>query len=383
MPGLSGDEEGSTPGPFLSMSSDSESSPPATSSEQHVLVRISATFEGVVDEMKMRLGAVEAKKFPGGFRLWRVASLKAMKDSTVSSFIRWMLPMHHIWPCNPAKMDTFIEKAAQTMLTKFGNRSPQALFVGALNPSSPDPYYKLMASNLRGRLKQVFPEMPVNDVEMQDSNRKTLFCMVGREGLYCGLETPKWCNGLYPGGTKFMPHDTEDMVSRAGAKIVEALHHLRLFRSPPKEQSRWLELGAAPGGMTQELLARHYRVTAVDTGAMDPRVVGKPGLIVVKKNVSEFTPMPDWNYEAVLCDLNGSPFDSIAHVARVSKALLRKGLVVFTLKLPKVESLDEPISIIGSVEADAAEAGLRLIARTHLPSNRNEMTLFFEKTGGR
>ncbi len=365
------------------MSPDSEPSSSSVPSEHPVLVRISASFEGVVEEMKTRLGAVETKKFPGAFRLWKVPSLEAFKDSTVSSFIRWALPVHHSWPCNPAKMDGFIEKAAQTMLRKFGSTSPQALFVGALNPSSPDPYYKLMASNLRGRLKQVFPPFSINDVEEQDPNRKTLFCLVGREGLFCGLATPKWCNGLFPGGTKFVPHDTEDMVSRAGAKIVEALHHMRLFRSPPKEQSRWLELGAAPGGMTQELLERHYRVTAVDTGRMDPRVVGTPGLIVVKKNVADFTPMPDWNYEAVLCDLNGSPFDSIAHVARVSKALVRKGLVIFTLKLPKVVTLDEPISIMSSVEADAERAGLRLIARTHLPSNRHEMTLFFEKKGER
>lgn len=361
------------------MSPDSEPSFVSVPSEHAVLVRISAAFEGVVEEMKTRLGAVETKKFPGAFRLWKVPSLDAFRDSPVAPFIRWALPIQHSWPCNPAKMDGFIEKAAQTMVKKFGSASPQALFVGALNPSSPDPYYKLLASNLRGRLKQVFEPFPINDVEEQDPNRKTLFCMVGREGLFCGLATPKWCNGLYPGGTKFVPHDTADMVSRAGAKIAEALHHLRLFRSPPKEQSRWLELGAAPGGMTKELLRRHYRVTAVDTGKMDPRVVGQPGLIVVKKNVAEFTPMPDWNYEAVLCDLNGSPFDSMAHVARVSKALVRKGLVVFTLKLPKVETLDEPLSIIGSVEADAAEAGLRLIARTHLPSNRYEMTLFFEK----
>ena len=365
------------------MSPDPASSSESASPQPHVLVRISAAFEGVVEEMKNRLGAVEVKKFPGGFRLWKVPSLEAMRESPVSSFIRWILPMHHIWPCNPAKMDAFIEKAAQTMLTKFGEKAPQALFVGALNPSSPDPYYKLMASNLRGRMKQVFGLFPVNEVEAQDPNQKTLFCMVGREGLYCGLASPKWCNGLFPGGTKFVPHDTDDMVSRAGAKLVEALHHLRLFRTPPKEQSRWLELGAAPGGMTQELLSRHYRVTAVDTGKMDARVVGQPGLIVVKKNVAEFTPMADWNYEALLCDLNGSPFDSIAHVARVSKALVRKGLVIFTLKLPKVETLDEPLSIMSSVETDAAAAGLRLIARTHLPSNRHEMTLFFEKKGER
>ncbi len=39
----------------------------------------------------------------------------------------------------------FVEKAAQTLVKKFGPRSPQQLLIGQLNPGSPDPYYKSLA----------------------------------------------------------------------------------------------------------------------------------------------------------------------------------------------------------------------------------------------
>ena len=77
-----------------------------------------------------------------------------------------------------------------------------------------------------------------------------LFCLVGKEGLFCGLQSPAASNGFYPGGTKFIRQNTPDTISRAGAKIAEALHYLQLKKTPPPAGSQWLELGASPGGMT-------------------------------------------------------------------------------------------------------------------------------------
>jgi len=84
-------------------------------------------------------------------------------------------------------------------------------------------------------------------------------------------------------------------------------------------------------------------------------------------------------YDALLCDMNGPAAESIAAVARLSAFVRIGGLVIFTLKLPRVESVDEPLALLGRTVATGERAGLRLFAKTHLTYNRHEFTLFFER----
>ncbi|MEZ5431137.1 MAG: hypothetical protein R3F31_08160 [Verrucomicrobiales bacterium] len=91
------------------------------------------------------------------------------------------------------------------------------------------------------------------------------------------------------------------------AKLAEALHYLKLHRSSLPTGSHWLELGACPGGMTSELLARDYHVTAIDRAPLDPRVAQQNGLVFVNADVSTFVPLGSVTYEAMLCDMNGPP----------------------------------------------------------------------------
>ena len=84
------------------------------------------------------------------------------------------------------------------------------------------------------------------------------------------------------------------------------------------------------------------------------------------------------DFDAILSDLNGPAEDSIRHVIRISEYLREHGLVVFTLKLPHTENIAAPTDLYRSIIRTTAEAGLRLIAKTHLTYNRNELTLFFE-----
>jgi 23S rRNA C2498 (ribose-2'-O)-methylase RlmM len=293
--------------------------------------------------------------------------------------VRWNLPVEHAWPCNPRKMGGFIEKAAQAMLQKFADRGPQGLFIGQLNAGSPDRYYKNLASNLRGRSLQLFSELEVRSVEEQDPLAETLFCLVGREGLFCGMQSPRKSNGLYPGGSKFVDKGSPDTISRAGAKIAEALHYLLMHREPPAEGAHWIELGACPGGMTSELLARGYRVTAIDRSPLDQRLNKRPGLKFVHADVADFFPGEGEKFDAMLSDLNGPPEESIAHVLRLAENLKRGGLVVFTLKLPRVEDVDGPCALFRKIVKVAERAGLKLFAQTHLTYNRHEFTLFFER----
>ncbi len=359
MPGTSPNEPTATPCPWL--------------------VRIPEIFEGIAAEVLKRFGAVTTSRLGHDYYLIKTLTPKAMQQSKAAKFVRWNLPMDHTWPCNPQKMEGFIEKAAQTLLKKFGARKPQGIFIGQLNPTSPDKYYKGLASNLRGRVLQVFPKLAAGEVEEQDPTAETLFCLVGKEGLFCGMHSPRASNGLYAGGSKYIDQDSPDTISRAGAKIAEALHYLLMHRPPLAMGSHWMELGACPGGMTSELLARGQRVTAIDRAPLDKRLDGRPGLTFVLADVGMFEPRSRTRYDAILSDLNGPPEESIAHVIRLSHYLKPEGLVVFTLKVPRVERIELPCDLFDQIVQTAAAEGLRLIAQTHLTYNRHEFTLFLEK----
>jgi hypothetical protein len=344
------------------------------------LIRIAGIFAELEADILENLAAQRLKKLGTEYLLIRPGDPARLRDSPAAKFVRWNLPVHHSWPCCPPDIPGFIEKAAQALWRKFGGSQPQTILVGAFDPGDSNRYYRALASNLRGRTLQLFPAAvgALRDAETQDSHAPTLYCLVGREGLFCGLQSPCRSNGFHPGGTKFIRQNAPGTISRAGAKIAEALHQLRLDRAPPPPGSHWLELGASPGGMTAELLARGYRVTAVDRAALDPRLANTRGLQSVLADAATFQPARGTAYDAILSDMNGDPLDSIARVIRLSTHLRPGGLVVFTLKLPGMTTFAATGAIEAAVVAAAAAAGLRVFARTHLTYNRHEFTLFFE-----
>jgi len=344
------------------------------------LIRISETFDGFSGKIVKGLGGEISKKLGSEYYLVQVPGSSVIHQAAAAKYLRWNLPVEHAWPCNPEKMDGFVEKAAQALFRKFSQRAPQAIFIGQLDPSATNRYYKTLASNLRGRTLQLFPSeiAGFKDVEAQDSRLATLFCLIGKEGLFCGMQSPGDSNGFYPGGTKYIAQNLPDTVSRAGAKIAEALHYLLMHRKPLKKGSHWLELGASPGGMTSELLARDYKVTALDRAPLDKRLDRHPNLIFALLDVAAFKPNGNMRYDAVLSDMNGDPRESIRQVARLSANLKPNGLVIFTLKTAGISSFEEINQLHEVALATLAEAGLHWITTTHLTYNRTELTLFLE-----
>jgi precorrin-6B methylase 2 len=345
------------------------------------LIRISEVFDESEADILRGLGAECLKRLGRGFRLIRLEDPEKLHHSEAAKFVRWNLPVHHSWPCCPQDTPGFIEKAAQALCRKFGAKEPQTIIVGSLDPGASSRYYRTLASNLRGRALQLFsaPVGAIRDAEAQDRQKPTLFCLVGKEGLFCGLQSPQASNGYYPGGTKFISQNAPGAISRAGAKIAEALHHLRLNRTPPAAGSHWLELGASPGGMTAELLARGYRVTAVDRAPLDKRLENETGLRAVLADAATFLPEKNVAYDAILSDMNGGAGESISKVIRLARFLRENGLVIFTLKMPGVATFAEANELETAVVNQAASAGLRIFDRRHLTYNRHEFTLYFER----
>lgn len=346
------------------------------------LVRLPQVFAGFEAEILRDLGAVCLRKPGRDYRLIRIMDPSRIHDSAASKFLRWNLPVHHMWPCRPRETEGFIEKAAQAMWRRFGESKPQTLMAGPMDPGSPNRYFKTLASNLRGRALQLFPAgcSMIRDAEAQEAERETLFALVGEEGLFCGMQSPRACNGYHPGGTRHIRQTAPGAISRAGAKIAEALHHLALHRAVPAAGAHWLELGASPGGMTAELLARGYRVTAVDRAPLDPRLTHADGLQEVCKDVADFMPEAATRYDAILCDMNGDTRASMDQVIRLCGHLRENGIVIFTLKLTDAETYQAINDLADEVERRAATAGLSRLSLTHLTYNRHEFTLMLARS---
>lgn len=343
------------------------------------LLRLPEVFAPHAREILALLGAETPTPIAGGWFIVKLADASAFCSEDAALFIPWRLPLEHTWPCNPEKTDTFIEKAAQTLAKKFAPRTPQAVLVGPLDAGPQNRYYKSLASNLRGRVLQLFPKLPAASADDQNPTLPTLFCLVGKEGLFAGMSTPREANGFHPGGIKFIKQSGGAMISRAGAKIAEALHWLRLYTDPPPPGAHWLELGASPGGMTGELLQRQYRVTAVDRAPLDARLRRAEGLTFIPADAAEFRPPPALRYDALLCDLNGDARQSLRAVIRLSASLNPGGLIIFTLKTPGADAPDAILDLCRRIETEARGAGLTLVAKTHLTHNRQEFTLCWRR----
>ncbi len=341
------------------------------------LVRISEVFADFTGEIIDGLEAKISKRLGSEYLLIETQESQQIHHS---KYVRWNLPIEHSWPCNPEKMEGFIEKAAQAMLQKFSTRSPQAIFVGQLDPSPGNRYYKSLASNLRGRVLQLFPSQvaELKDAEAQRPDQLTLFCLLGKEGLFCGMQSPRESKGFYPGGTKYISQGSADTISRAGAKVAEALHFLQLHGPKIPKTAHWLELGASPGGMTSELLNRGYQVTAIDRAALDKRLSKAPNLFFAMLDVAAFMPNSSMKYDAILCDMNGDARESIRQVSRLARNLKPNGLVIYTLKTAGATTLAEINELDDFAVEMAKSVGLKLLVKTHLTYNRQEFTLFFK-----
>ncbi len=343
------------------------------------LLRISPAFEGVLEDLLTAAGCRSLKRLGREFHLVRTDRPEGFRGESADPFLGWRMPVDHSWPCVPEETPGFVEKAAQAMWKKFGSAAVQSVVVGTLDPSGPRGYHKRLASNLRGRALQVFGGDLVRDAEAQAPESPTLFALVGREGLYCGLSTPRDAGGYHAGGFKFIRQSGEDHVSRAGAKIAEALHYLTLHRPLPETGTHWLELGACPGGMTSELLARGYRVTAVDRAPPDARLLKAAGLRVAVCDVADYHPPFGTRYGALLSDMNGDPAVSMALMTRFAPMLQPGSIIVFTLKLPQTGDFPSMLRSLEQCRRMACDTGLEPAAETHLGYNRHELTLLLTK----
>lgn len=171
--------------------------------------------------------------------------------------------------------------------------------------------------------------------------------------------------------------------SRSTLKLAEAIE---VFMDK-SEQSRLLragmtsvDLGAAPGGWTWQMVKRGIRVAAVDNGPMKGLLAKHPLVEHLRQDGFKFAPRKavDW----LICDMVEKP----AKVADLMAAWFVAGWckhAIFNLKLPMKQRLGALDSALGSICQKLDEEGVnyRMTAK-QLYHDREEITVFLTKTKG-
>ena len=164
--------------------------------------------------------------------------------------------------------------------------------------------------------------------------------------------------------------------SRSTLKLEEAF----LTLLDDGERARWLkpgmtavDLGAAPGGWTYQLVRRSIRVAAIDNGPMD-RALLDSGLVAHRRE-DGFRYRPPKPVDWLVCDMVEQP----RRVAELIAHRLQQGWchrAIFNLKLPMKKRFDE---------AQLCLARVRTVASTvrakQLYHDREEITVFAASAG--
>lgn len=169
-------------------------------------------------------------------------------------------------------------------------------------------------------------------------------CQPARPGtlvLDCVLLAPnQWWIGYhrarsvpsrYPGGMMALEMPP-DAVSRAWLKMEEALRWSGL---PIPPAARVAEIGSAPGGASQALLARGFFVTGIDPGEMAPAVLHHPHFTHLRRRSTQVKRREFRKVRWLTADMNVAPnytLDAVEAIVTHREVSIR-GLLL-TLKLP-------------------------------------------------
>lgn len=165
--------------------------------------------------------------------------------------------------------------------------------------------------------------------------------------------------------------------SRAALKLEEAL--LRFLGREATERAlrpgmTAVDLGAAPGGWSWVLARHHLRVSAVDNGPLDPRLLDTGLVEHLRADAFAYRPVRpvDW----MVCDVVESP----SRIARLAAQWITEGLCrhsIFNLKLPMKRRYHEVQRCMKIVSEALEESAISYQLRCkHLYHDREEVTAY-------
>jgi 23S rRNA (cytidine2498-2'-O)-methyltransferase len=277
-----------------------------------------------------------------------------------------------------AEVDNLPERDRLTPLLAAIPESPSQF--SALYLEVPDTNEGKMLSGFTRRFQ------PLLEEELQSSQRLStdtalprlhIFFPNNRQALICTSSPHNSSVSLNGIHRVSMAHDAP---SRSYLKLTEAFE-VFLDKS---EQAQWLkpgmtavDLGAAPGGWTWQLVQRGLKVTAVDNGPLKGAAATHPLVKHLRQDGFRFRPQRavDW----LVCDMVEQP----QRVATLMAEWFIGGFTqraIFNLKLPmkkRVASLNEAL---GSLRKVLDEKGIRYrLEAKQLYHDREEVTIFLAR----
>lgn len=165
-------------------------------------------------------------------------------------------------------------------------------------------------------------------------------------------------------------HSNTTRISRAGGKISEVMLLLSSCLNITSDvYHHWLELGAAPGGMTEELVNWGAKVTAVDLANLARHIEVHPNVTYLKEHAQNISSAKE--FEGILCDMNGPAENSANIMCKLIPTLNPGSLIVHTLKLRDLRTALEQIH---SMKTKFQNCGCQILFIKHLFHNRKEVT---------
>jgi 23S rRNA (cytidine2498-2'-O)-methyltransferase len=149
---------------------------------------------------------------------------------------------------------------------------------------------------------------------------------------WIGYHRAKSTASCFPGGMMSLELPPQT-VSRAWLKMEEGLRWSRL---PMPPGARVAEIGSAPGGASQALLARGMFVTGVDPAEMAPEVLADPRFTHLRRRSAQVRRREFRKIRWLTADMNVAPeytLDAVEAIVTHAEVNIR-GLLL-TLKLPE------------------------------------------------
>ncbi len=185
---------------------------------------------------------------------------------------------------------------------------------------------------------------------------------------WIGFHRAKLIPSRYPGGMMSLELPA-DAVSRAWLKMEEGLRWSQL---PIPRGGRVAEIGSAPGGASQALLARGCVVVGIDPAEMAPAVSSHPRFTHIRRRSMEVRRRDLQKIRWLTADMNVAPqytLDAVEAIVAHPRISIR-GLLL-TLKLPRWElaaNLPEYLARVRSW-------GYNLVRARQLQHDRREVCL--------
>lgn len=202
---------------------------------------------------------------------------------------------------------------------------------------------------------------------------------VGGDAAYVGISHPR-NSARDPGGIPRLRFPAQ-APSRSTLKLEEAF----LYFLSPKQRELCLQpgmsavdLGAAPGGWTWQLVQRHLRVTAVDNGPMQPALM-ESGLVNHQRE-DGFRYVPPQPVDWMVCDMAAIPMQVAERMALwFTQGWCRQA--VFNLKLPMKKRYQAVCDCRDRIESRLHEAGVPFqLDFKQLYHDREEVTAYLRRT---